>query len=166
MDTARVATAGYSPAATEGNEVPVTVDGSGRLRTATQIGDPNSATFSMARASRPNAAARLLSAAATTNTTGGGALATARALHNIRGRKATASSCFLKLYDKATAPNLAADVPFNTLELVANATFDLDFRGYELANGLAYAITGAAGDTDTTAIAAGDVLSLNINFAT
>lgn len=111
----------------------------------------------------PNGNYRLLSSLATTN----GALIsnTARSAHKVMGRKATANSAWLKLYNKATAPVVGTDVPLVTLELPGNATFDLDLKGLTFTLGLGIAITAAAADNDTTAVAAGDVLGLNVSWS-
>lgn len=69
---------------------------------------------------------------------------------------------FLKLYDKATAPVLASDTPFATILIPANLTVDVEIDAF-FTNGIAYAITGGAGDTDTVAVAAGQVSGLIIH---
>jgi hypothetical protein len=71
---------------------------------------------------------------------------------------------FVKLYNKATAPVLASDVPAMILPVPAAVagvpgvcTLPIGFNGFRFALGLGIAITGAVGDTDTTAVAAGQV---------
>jgi hypothetical protein len=75
-----------------------------------------------------------------------------------------ATPAFVKLYNKATAPVLASDVPAMILPVPAAvagvpgvANLDIGFNGFRFALGLGIAITGAVGDTDTTAVAAGQV---------
>lgn len=71
----------------------------------------------------------------------------------------SSSAKYLKVYDKATAPVLASDVPQYTLLLPAGGSIRIeahDVTPYVL--GLAYAITGAPGDTDATAVAVNDVV--------
>jgi hypothetical protein len=105
--------------------------------------------------------ARLLTAAATTNATlvkGGNGT-----VKRIVGYNAKASAVYLKLYDKVTAPTVGTDVPRKTLYLPATTAFALDMDDY-YGQGIGFAITGAAADNDTTALAAGDVLGLNIDY--
>lgn len=108
---------------------------------------------------------RLLSSAATTNATS--AKGSAGRVYKIRGNSARASVCYLKLYNKASAPTVGTDIPILTLAIKASDVFDIDFGsiGYYFSTGIAYAITGAAADADTTAIASGDILGLNMIYA-
>lgn len=75
---------------------------------------------------------------------------------------AAAATAFLKLYDKASAPVVGTDVPVLTIPIVSTTTlaglvqFNGDL-GIPFFNGLAYAITGAVADSDTTAVAANAV---------
>lgn len=109
---------------------------------------------------KPNRNGRLLSSAATTNATSVRAASTD--LLRVAGYSARASACFLKIYDKASAPTVGTDTPVLTLYIPPTAAFSFALDEFYLANGLAYAITGAAADNDTTAVAAGDVLCLNL----
>lgn len=74
---------------------------------------------------------------------------------------------FLKLYDKATAPTVGTDVPVATLPIAPSQALNLgaDFGGHGryFNLGLAYAITGLVADTDTTAVAANDVV-VNLGY--
>lgn len=150
--------------------VAISVDGSGNPATALPPGRaaaaasvPVVASNEDQRAARPNANYRVLSAVASTN----GALisASARNVHKLMGRVIRASSVFIKLYDKATAPTVGTDVPIMTLECPASSTFDLDLKGFSLTNGLGIAITTAGADADTGALTAGDVTALNLSYA-
>lgn len=79
------------------------------------------------------------------------------ALHVIN---TTATKAYLKLYDKATAPTVGSDTPVMTLAIPAST----DGAGFtwtapiSFGAGIAYAITGAAADNDTTAVGAGDII--------
>lgn len=116
------------------------------------------------RQRKANAVSRLMSSAATTNATAG--KASAGDLKKITGLKATAANCFLKIYNKATAPTVGTDTPVIVLPLIASQPFNFDFGdGYYFSTGIAWAITALATDADTTAIAAGDVLALTIMYA-
>lgn len=83
-----------------------------------------------------------------------------------------AAARFAKLYDKATSPVLASDVPLFTVPLPAGSAaapsvvsvMDLvGAEGHLFKNGIGLAITGAYADADTTAIGASDV-TVNLNF--
>jgi len=104
---------------------------------------------------------RLLSAAATTNATL--VKNSAGILLRIAGHNAKASALFLKLYDKASAPTVGTDVPRKTLRLAPSADFNFELKD-SFANGIGFAITGAAADADTTALLAGDVVALNVDY--
>lgn len=74
----------------------------------------------------------------------------------------SAATKYVKLYNKASAPTLASDVPVFTISVFANGAVDLTnllgSTGHTFSTGIALAITGALADTDTTAVAAGDVV--------
>lgn len=108
-----------------------------------------------------NKTARLLSAAATTNATS--AKAAAGTLRRITGYNASAAARYLKLYDKASVPTVGTDTPRKTFYLPASSAFALDCDDY-FGQGIAFAITGAAADADTTAVTVGDILCLNVDY--
>lgn len=115
------------------------------------------------RLKKPSLTARLLSSLATTNA----ALVrnAATDLFRLRGYNAAATPRFLKLYNKATAPVAGTDTPVATFYLPPTAPFELDFETpMYFATGFGYAITGAAADSDTTVLAAGDILCMNISY--
>lgn len=75
-----------------------------------------------------------------------------------------ATPAFVKLYNKATAPTVGTDVPAMIIPVPAAvsgvpgvAPLPVGFSGFRFALGLGIAITGAVADSDTTAIAAGQV---------
>lgn len=69
-----------------------------------------------------------------------------------------ASARYVKLYDKATSPTVGTDVPVVTIGLPANGRSEFAVPGnFSFANGIGIGITGAAADSDTTAVAANDV---------
>ena len=107
---------------------------------------------------------RLLVSAATTNATS--VKATGGRIGQIRGYNGAAASKFLKLYNKATAPTVGTDVPVLTFVLKANSEFVIDVSdlGICFSVGIAYALTGSVSDADTTAIAANDIVGLNILY--
>ena len=106
---------------------------------------------------------RLISAAGTANATN--IVARRAVLKRIIGHNANAAARYLKIYDKATAP-ASTDTPIFTFYLPASASFALDFdAGHEVVNGLGYRLVTGNGDSDDTAVTAGDILGLNIAYA-
>ncbi|UFZ05467.1 hypothetical protein LQG66_03885 [Bradyrhizobium ontarionense] len=106
-------------------------------------------------------------AAATTNPTSvrnAAAVVTGGQIFN-----ASASVKYFKLYNKASAPTVGTDVPIETWGIPAGGFLPvaelIGTAGLRLTTGLAYAITGAAADSDTTALAAGDVI-VNLHYNT
>ena len=71
----------------------------------------------------------------------------------------SASTRFLKLFNLTTAPTVGTSVPVFTVAVAAGATVLVNggSNGIRFGTGISLAITGAAGDLDTTAIGAGDV---------
>lgn len=112
----------------------------------------------------PTSVARLLSAAASTNATS--AKGSAGRVFTIIGVNNAAAARFLKLYNKASSPTVGSDTPVATFQLPALQSFAIDIpRGLSFSTGIAYALTTAAADADTGALAAGDVTCLNIAYA-
>lgn len=75
-----------------------------------------------------------------------------------------ATAAFVKLYNKATAPTVGTDVPEMIIPVPAAvsgvpgvAQITPGFNGHRFALGLGIAITGGVADSDTTAVAAGQV---------
>ncbi len=75
-----------------------------------------------------------------------------------------AAAAYVKLYNKATAPTVGTDIPEMIIPVPAAvsgvpgvALLPMGFHGFRFALGLGIAITGGAADTDTTAVAAGQV---------
>ena len=71
---------------------------------------------------------------------------------------------YIKLYNKATLPVLATDIPEMIIVVPAAVsgvpgvyTLPIGFSGLRFNSGLGIAITGGATDTDTTAVTAGQV---------
>jgi hypothetical protein len=93
--------------------------------------------------------------AATTNLTS--IKATAGTLFELSISNPTATPAFVKLYNKASAPVVATDVPIATIPIAAGAfqAVDLGAIGKRFALGIAVAVTGAAIATDATATVAG-----------
>lgn len=94
---------------------------------------------------------------ATTNATS--VKASAGSVFGVNVSNTGASARFLKLYNKASAPTVGTDVPVLTIPIAASAvgSVTLGSLGLRFTTGIAFAITGAAADTDTTAIGASEV---------
>lgn len=117
----------------------------------------------MAKASS-NSSKRLTTCAATTNLTA--AVSAPCDLYGIIATNTSAAVKFLKVYNKTSAPVPASDVPVLTICIPAGQLVNIALeQGLYLNIGLAYSITGADGDTDTTAVAAGDIKGLNFIYA-
>jgi hypothetical protein len=104
----------------------------------------------------------ILNSLATTN--GALILTGTSGLHAFFATNIGATVAFVKLYNKATAPTVGTDVPAMIIPVPAAvagvpgvATLPIGHNGFRFALGLGIAITGAVADTDTTAVAAGQV---------
>ena len=104
---------------------------------------------------------RLLSSAATDNATL--IRAGVGTVRQISGFTARGTPVFLKLYDKATAPTVGTDVPRKTYYLPGNSAFVFDCND-SYALGIGYGMTTAAADNSTAAVAADDVICLNVDY--
>lgn len=106
---------------------------------------------------------RILSAGATDNATI--VKASAGKLYRITGQNKRASSIFIKLYNKATAPT-SGDTPVITEEVLASSRFVLDWSnlGRYFSTGIGMRVTAAAADADATLLTAGDFTCMNIEF--
>jgi hypothetical protein len=90
-------------------------------------------------------------------------------LHQIDGFNAKVSTVYLKIY-KLTAAQVAAataptnaDTPFMTLALGASAPFKFDWAdGVDFVFGLGFRLVTGSADNDATAVAANDVVGLNL----
>jgi hypothetical protein len=118
------------------------------------------------RASTSTAVGGIVSAAATTNATS--VKASSGKIHSITAQNVTAAAKFLKVYNKASAPTVGTDTPIFTLAIPPSpGTLTVSFPngGHYFATGIAFALTGLAAVADTTALAAGDVVGLNIAYS-
>lgn len=78
-------------------------------------------------------------------------------LFELSASNLSGSTIYVKLYNKASAPTLASDVPIMTIPVAANSFQEINFGaiGKRFSTGISIAVTGAAGATDTTVITAG-----------
>ena len=108
-------------------------------------------------------AARHISAA-TTNAT---ALKTsAGTLYGGRAFNSGAAACFLKFYNKASAPTVGTDVPVYVVGIPQGQSVDLGIAndiGLAFSLGIAFAITAGAADADTAAVALNQV-SIGLSY--
>lgn len=99
---------------------------------------------------------KYINSAATTN--GQRVKQSAATLGALHAFNAGAGVAFVKLYDKAAAPTVGTDTPVLVFAVPAggNVIFDPSEK-FRFVNGMGLAITGAAADSDTTAVAANQV---------
>ena len=98
-----------------------------------------------------------INSAATTNATA--VKTSAGTLYNVAVFNAGAGAAYVKFYNKTSAPVVGTDTPVQVIKCDAgeNAVHNLGVTGHRFTAGIALAITGAAADSDTTAVAANQV---------
>jgi hypothetical protein len=111
----------------------------------------------------PGVATSKLNSAASTNATL--VKNAAGEVHFISVMNASASSRYLRLFNKATIPVPGTDTPDMVVQIPAGVSKELEFGpfGMPFSLGIGFAITGAAPVLDNTAVAAGDV-QVNITY--
>ena len=117
------------------------------------------------RERKASATSRIVSSAATTNATV--AKAGAGDIFSVQGFNTTGAAIYLKLYNKATSPSVGTDTPVKTIMIPAGGAVSASCAwptGFYFSAGISYALTGAAADSDTTAITAGAIVCLNIDY--
>ena len=84
---------------------------------------------------------------------------TAGTLWSIAVSNTNAAARFLKLFNLTTAPTVGTSVPVFTVAIPSGGTVLVNggSNGIRFSTGISLAITGAAGDLDTTVIGAGEV---------
>jgi len=104
----------------------------------------------------------ILNSLATTN--GALILTGTSGLHAFYASNIGATTAYVKLYNKAAAPTVGTDVPAmvipvpsNSVNGIGTADLAIGHNGFRFALGLGIAITGGVADSDTTAVAAGQV---------
>jgi hypothetical protein len=98
-----------------------------------------------------------VAAAASTNATL--VKASAARVYGYQFTNLTAATKFVKFFNKATAPVPGTDVPIYIVAIPPNAAIsDTDIVPVAFSLGLGYTITNGVADTDTTAVAANDVV--------
>lgn len=101
--------------------------------------------------------ASFTNSANTTNATS--VKASAGTLYSMAGFNSGGGAAYIKLYNKASAPTVGTDVPVIILPMAAAGGGSMDFgaTGIRMGTGIAFAITGGAANSDTTAVAAAQV---------
>lgn len=141
---------------------PVVING-GTLPTVTTVGTVTTVT-SVTNTGTPTAPATpyFVNSAATTN--GALILTGSSGVQAFFASNIGATAAYVKLYNKATAPTVGTDIPEMVIPVPAAAggipgivEISPGFNGYRFALGLGIAITGGSADSDTTAVAAGQV---------
>lgn len=109
--------------------------------------------------------ARLASSAASTNATS--VKTSAGRVYGLQGMNTAAYDVFLVLYDTATNPPVPGTTTIRKkITIPAGAAFAIDFPvGLTFSTGIGYAFTKLSADSDTTALASGDVLQFNMDYA-
>ena len=89
---------------------------------------------------------------------------TTNGVSSIYATNTGSTPAYIKLYNKATLPVLATDIPEMIIVVPAAVsgvpgvyTLPIGFSGLRFNSGLGIAITGGSADTDTTAVTAGQV---------
>jgi hypothetical protein len=88
----------------------------------------------------------------------------AKNLFTIDVSNDSATKFWLKIYNKATAPTVGTDVPVLRYLVPANTMLELQipqYYGAYFSLGIGFATTGLVADSDTTAITAGSVVTIN-----
>jgi hypothetical protein len=160
MDAVRFDVSPRTPGTTDQSKAfPVNVAG-GTLTTLTTV--TGVTTVTTAGTPAVPATPYFVNSAATTN--GALILTGTSGLSAFWASNTGASAAFVKLYNKATAPTVGTDVPEMIIPVPAavggvpgTATLPMGFNSFRFPLGLGIAITGAVADTDTTAVAAGQV---------
>jgi len=104
-----------------------------------------------------------LNSAASTNATS--LKASAGKIHSLVLTNTSATIKYFKLYNKTSAPTVGTDTPIMVIGIPPLSTIPLgNSIGMYFSLGIAFATTGVPADTDTTALAANDML-VNIIYA-
>ena len=137
------------PGGDSANALPVAVNG-GSLNAIGTLGNPSAPTNQFI-----NSVAGTNIASISISTNG---------ISSIYATNTGSTPAYIKLYNKATAPVLATDIPEMIIVVPAAVsgvpgvyTLPIGFSGLRFNSGLGIAITGGASDTDTTAVTAGQV---------
>ena len=160
IDATRFDVSPRNPGTTDGSRSFATWLNGGTLGTLSTL----SALTTITTAGTPAAPATpyFVNSAATTN--GALILTGTSGLQAFFATNTGATVAYVKLYNKATAPTVGTDVPEMIIPIPAATagvpgvvSVPTGFNAFRFALGLGIAITGGAADSDTTAVAAGQV---------
>jgi hypothetical protein len=86
-------------------------------------------------------------------------------MFHFNGTNAKAGITYIKFYDQKTTPS-ETDAPWFTFACTASVPFNSGALGpLRFTTGLAYRIVTGAADSDDTAVAANDILALNVVYS-
>lgn len=105
-----------------------------------------------------------LNASNTTNLTS--VKASSGVVFGVSASNTGAAVRYLKLYNKASAPVVATDVPVLVIPIPATSTVNLPLGalGRRFTTGIAIAVVSGATDTDATAVSAANEVKINIDY--
>jgi hypothetical protein len=104
-----------------------------------------------------------VNSAATTNAAS--IKATGANLYGLSVMNASATTKYVRLFNRTSAPTVGTDVPIMVVAVPATSSKEIEYvPAVRFGTGLAVAITGGAAATDSTAVAAGDV-QLLVSYA-
>lgn len=116
-----------------------------------------------ANSNAPGNSVFTVNSAATTN--GASIKTSAGNLYGISAMNASATTKFVRFFNKNSAPTVGTDVPIMVVAVPATSSKEIQYvPAVRFTTGIAVAITGGAAATDATAVAAGDV-QLLVSFA-
>jgi hypothetical protein len=119
--------------------------------------------LSFDKMAKPRTAFKLPAAAATNNAAN--IKTTAGTVYSITAFGAVAGPAWLKFFDTTGVPNPAALAQFHLFPVVAGLnSYNLPANGLYFPTGIGVAIVTGSADLNNVAVAAGDVLGLNVSF--
>jgi hypothetical protein len=91
--------------------------------------------------------------------------AAAAKVYRIEIYNQSGTGCWLKVYDKASAPTIGTDTPkYRIFAPAGGGAVNLYETGATFLNGIAYYVSGLLPDNDTTALASSTQISVNISY--
>jgi hypothetical protein len=136
-------------------DVPATTSSATADYDALHTGAEGGLHVSLIPAARNGMLSARVAAAASTNATS--VKATAGTLHGVVLFNNTAVKKYFKWHNAAAAPTVGTTPVVLTMIIPADGGLALSNLGFEFTTGIAYSITNAVADADTTAVAANDV---------
>jgi len=154
-------------AVTSWRESVVSIDGAGTNRLDKAIPIVHASTLSISGNVNTTETALLASSVSAITTVASAPVgvvlkSTAGSLYQVTASNTTGTLFHIKLYNKSTAPVVGTDIPIITIPVPANTCVPIDFGrlGARFTAGIGYSITGAIASTDTTAVLAGSLVTI------